>query len=184
MFSATRDIRTEGDFLVYEPDAKLLRLCRRRNRDRLPVEEYLAAVRLKNSVDHIHQGGFSGPVLSRDCMDLAAAQLEIHSAQRLDGAEGLAEIRYLQNDFGRHDRKSPIIVPAIKSDDSVSVDPMNRCNPTVSRRCRPGTPEAEQNESAARTSNDLRTAASRVSASRLNGSPCRRSGRTHRRWPW
>ena len=99
-----RYIGTECDFLVHKADAELLRHCRRRDPDRSSVQPYRALVRLMNAVDHVHEGRFSRPVFPRDAVDLATAQLEIHLAQRLDGTEGLAQLRYLQNDIGCHGR--------------------------------------------------------------------------------
>ena len=107
---------------MHESDAKLLRLGRRRDPDRLSIEHHLAAVRLNDAVDHVHQGRLPGPVLPRDCMDLAAAQLEIHVAQRLDRAERLAETRYLQNDFARHGGEGPLLagtLGAIRNEEAV-----------------------------------------------------------------
>ncbi len=88
MFSATEMSGAERDFLVHEADAELLRLFRRAIISALrPPTKDLAAIRLQDAVDDVHQRRLAGAVLAGERMDLALAQAEADVLQRLDRAE-------------------------------------------------------------------------------------------------
>ena len=71
----------------------------------LAVQDDLAAVGPQDAVDDVHQRRFSGAVLAGDRVHLAAAQLEVDAAQRLDRAERLADVRDLEDDVVGHDQR-------------------------------------------------------------------------------
>jgi hypothetical protein len=57
----------------------------------------LAGVCRKIACQNLHQGGFSGAVLSADGVDGARAKTEIHIPQHLHCSEGLSEALYVQS---------------------------------------------------------------------------------------
>ena len=98
-----RHVRAERDLLVDEADPEFLRPRRRGDLHRLAVQDDLAAVGAQDAVDDVHQRGFPGAVLAGDGVHLAAAQLEVDAAQRLDRAERLADVGDFQDDLVGHD---------------------------------------------------------------------------------
>ena len=53
-------------------------------------------------VDDVHQGGFAGSVLAGDGVDLASAQVETDSLQRMGRAERLADVPDREDRVGFH----------------------------------------------------------------------------------
>ena len=88
-----RHVRAERDLLVDEADPEFLRAGRRGDLHRLAVQDDLATVGAQDAVDDVHQRRFPGAVLAGDGVHLAAAQLEVDAAQRLDRAERFADVR-------------------------------------------------------------------------------------------
>ena len=50
-----------------------------------------ALVRLQQTEQDVHQGGFAGPVLSQDRMDLACLNLEVHVVEGQHAGETLRD---------------------------------------------------------------------------------------------
>ncbi len=99
-----RDVGTKRDFLMNKADPQPLCGGRAVDLHGPAINTDFAAVRLKDAVDDVHQGGFPRPILSRQSMNLTRVQVEMRTPQRFDRAKGFAEVldlkKGLQGDQG------------------------------------------------------------------------------------
>ena len=69
------------------------------------VDQHLAGVRLDHAREHVHQRRLAGAVLAEQRMDLAAVEIEVDAAQRLDAAETLDDPAHGEQRRGRVQRR-------------------------------------------------------------------------------
>ena len=95
-----RQLRHDAQFLMHHADAVPQRIAGGMEMHRLAVEQHLAIEAGMDAGDDLHQGRFAGAVLADECVDLAAAQGEIHTSKRFDTAEGLRDVGHFQPYIG------------------------------------------------------------------------------------
>ena len=85
-----REVRHEIELLIDDGDAEVLRLAGAVEDDRLTVEDDLAAVRLIDPGEDLHQGALAGAVLADEPEDFAGMDFETDVLQRQHTGEALA----------------------------------------------------------------------------------------------
>ena len=101
--------------LVDHRDARVARVVRRVEVDRLAVDEHLAGVATDDAAEHLHERRLAGAVLADQRAHLARAQREVAVAQRVDGAVGLADVAQLDD---RRSRRRLLVVTSPPPPDS------------------------------------------------------------------
>ena len=76
--------RHQGRLLRHQIDPARMRLVRRGERDRVPVDRERAAVRTHQSRHHLEQGGLPGAVLAHHGMHAAGIERDVDAAQHRD----------------------------------------------------------------------------------------------------
>ena len=85
-----REVRHEIELLIDDGDAEVLRLAGAVEDDRLAVEDDLAAVRLVDPGEDLHQRALAGAVLPDEPEDFAGMDFEADVLQREHAGEALA----------------------------------------------------------------------------------------------
>ncbi len=70
-------VGNQHEMLMNHADPVIESIAGRQNGSRLPVYQYLSGVRLTKPIYCIHQGGFSGAILTKESMDLSPFNLKI-----------------------------------------------------------------------------------------------------------
>ena len=73
--------------LVHHTDSQSMRILWRADRNFFSIYQNMSLIRIVNSIDHIHQRGFSASVLSQDRKDLGFSESEIHMVICQNGTE-------------------------------------------------------------------------------------------------
>ncbi len=92
-----REHRDQLEVLVHHPDPERDRICRTRERHRLPAHQDLAPRRLVQAEEHVHQRALAGSVLAEQAMDLALVQGEVDVLVRDDAGELLGDAPRLED---------------------------------------------------------------------------------------
>ena len=96
--AAGEDVARDGEvgeaqhLLVDHADAALERFARAAEVQPLAAPVHLAGIRLQDPGEHFQQGGFAGAVFPHQGVRLPLGDAERDAAQRLDGAERLADV--------------------------------------------------------------------------------------------
>jgi hypothetical protein len=99
--------RNEHEVLVHHPDARLDRVARGTEDDRLPAQEDLAGVGLVEAVQDVHQRRLAGAVLAEERVHLALADVERDIVVGEDTRELLPDSPHFENELlGRHPVRS------------------------------------------------------------------------------
>ncbi len=85
-----REVGHEVELLIDDGDAEVLRLAGAVEDDRLAVEDDLAAVRLVDPGEDLHQGALAGAVLADEPEDFAGMDFETDVLQSEHAGEALA----------------------------------------------------------------------------------------------
>ena len=94
------NVSTQRDLLVHETDPQTLRHGRAVDPDGLPVDADGPAVGLQDSIDDVHQRGFSGTILTGKRMNFPCLQLKPSATQSADRAKGFGDVGQLQKGRG------------------------------------------------------------------------------------
>ena len=90
----------EVEFLKDGGDAGRLRGARIGEAGRAALDQHLAAVRLDDAGEDVHQGRFAGAVLAEQRMNFAALEIEVDAAQGLHAAKALDDAAHRQKRGG------------------------------------------------------------------------------------
>ena len=94
------EVVAQREILVDDLDPELRRVLRAVDRDRLAVEEDLAAVGVVDAGDALDQRRLAGAVVADERHHLACSHLEVDVGERLDRAEVLRHSAELEERFG------------------------------------------------------------------------------------
>ena len=87
-----RQVWEQRKLLMNECDSSEARVQRCRGRVTSPLNLHRAAIRLKQTRQHIHQGAFAGSVLANQSVHLALLQPQAHTVQSHRGSEALMNV--------------------------------------------------------------------------------------------
>src|SRR5208337_1473532 len=97
--------RNEFELLEDGGDAGRLRGARVSEPHFCAVDQHLAGVRLHHARENVHQRRLPGPVLAEQRMDLAAIEIEVDPAERLDPTEAFDDPAHGEQWRGRDQRR-------------------------------------------------------------------------------
>src|SRR5208337_3231252 len=97
--------RNEFELLEDGGDAGRLRGARVSEPHFCAVDQHLAGVRLHLARENVHQRRLAGPILAEQRMDLAAIEIEVDPAERLDAAKMLDDSAHREQRRGRVQRR-------------------------------------------------------------------------------
>ena len=104
-----RQVGDEADLLRHHADARAQGVARGAEAHRLGQQAYLALVRRVHAHEDAHQRRLAGAVFSREGVDLACVQVEVHAPQGVRAAEALVKAARLEQ--RRHRVSGPAATP-------------------------------------------------------------------------